>query len=284
MERERVLPLVIGTLAVAAGVAFLLLIGALPGMGSRNIASYLLGLLLGWIFHRLANVRHATELLFALACIMLVATLMFGIELDGVTRWLAVGPINLQPALILAPLLLCLAASKEARHWRAVMLVPVGLIALQPDAATSFGLALGVAAMMEGAASRAVKGWSARRMATAGGALALAVVALVFAGIQTPPPVAFVEGTVDIASISGPSAIGLHFLAVALMVAALIVANSVTGWALAAYFLVSVLAAVFWAFPMPVVGAGPSHMIGFGLAIGWLASGRQRAVAHRFSD
>jgi len=32
-----------------------------------------------------------------------------------------------------------------------------------------------------------------------------------------------------------------------------------------------VLAAIFMAFPMPIAGAGPSHLIGFGIAIGWLA-------------
>ena len=37
------------------------------------------------------------------------------------------------------------------------------------------------------------------------------------------------------------------------------------------------LAAAFWAFPMPIAGAGPSHLAGFGLAIGWLAEGIRRS-------
>ena len=31
------------------------------------------------------------------------------------------------------------------------------------------------------------------------------------------------------------------------------------------------------AFPMPLAGAGPSHLIGFGIAVGWLAV-RDRAI------
>ena len=60
-------------------------------------------------------------------------------------------------------------------------------------------------------------------------------------------------------------------LAVGLALIALLGRHDVTGAALAAYFAVSVVAAVFLAFPMPIAGAGPSHLIGFGMAIGWLA-------------
>jgi hypothetical protein len=85
-----------------------------------------------------------------------------------------------------------------------------------------------------------------------------------------------VEGTVGIAALSGPFAAVLHFAAIALMIAALLSRTDPTGLALAAYFTVATLAAVFWAFPMPVAGAGPSHLIGFGIATGWLATHRHR--------
>lgn len=271
MRRAGAAPLALGTLAVLAGAAFLWDVGALPGMASRNIASFLLGLLVGWVAHHGAHRRHGAEILFGMATVMLTAVLFVGIELEGVKRWLPLGPVHVQPALILAPLLLAIAASREGRHWRALVLLPVALIAAQPDGATSVALAAGIAALMAVTSNRSSRGWSQRRIATAAGAIILAVLGLIIAGFTTPPPVAFVEGTVEIAMLSGAPAMSLHTLTIALMLAALLSRHDPAGASLAAYFGVSGLTAVFMAFPMPLAGAGPSHVIGFGIAVGWLA-------------
>lgn len=277
MLRSGAAPLALGTLAVAVGATFLWDVGALPGMASRNVIAYLVGLLLGWAAHKAAHRRHGAAILFTLCCIVLALVLVAGIELEEVRRWLPLGPFLIQPALILSPLLLAITASKEGRHWRVAVLVPLILIALQPDAATSLALAGGVAVLMASASVRSRRGWSTRRTIIAGGALAFAVTGLLVAGIQTPPPVAFVEGTAGIAALSGWPAIVLHIGALALAIAALAVRRGPADLALAAYFTLTAIAALFWAFPMPIVGAGPSHLIGFGLAIGWLAEGVRRA-------
>ncbi len=271
--------LALGTLAAAAGAAFLWNVGALAGMATRNLAAYALGLLLGWGAHKIAYRGRGAAILFALATAVLAAVLLAGIELDGVKRWLSLGPLTVQPALILGPLLLALAASREGRHWRIAILVPILLVALQPDAASLLALVAGTAAMIAHAAGRARSGWSARRIGIAAGAGALAVLGLIVAGIQTPPPVAFVEGTVGIAGLSGPTAMLLHFAAIVLMIAALLSLGDQAGVALAAYFAAAAIAAVFWTFPMPVAGAGPSHAVGFGLAIGWLSGNIRRRGA-----
>lgn len=276
MGRTGAAPLALGTAAVALGGTFLWLVGSLPGMVSRNVAAYLVGLLLGWLSHKIAHLRHGAEVLFGLGCIVLALVFVSGIEVDGVRRWLPLGPFEIQPALILCPLLLAIVGSKEGRHWRIAILLPVLLVALQPDAATLLALAAGVAALMAGASDRSRRGWSKRRIAVAGGAVTLAVLGVLLTGIQTPPPVAFVEGTVQIAIISGASAILLHLAAVGFAVAALSSRGGPVDLSLAAYFTVAAIAAVFWAFPMPIAGAGASHLVGFGLAIGWLAEGIRR--------
>lgn len=277
MGRSGAAPLALGTLAVVAGAAFLWNVGALPGMASRNVVAYLGGLLLGWLAHKIAHRGHGAAILFALCCLVLSLVLAVGIEIDGVRRWLPFGPFEVQPALILCPLLLAIITSREGRHWRAAVLLPVTLIALQPDAATSAALAAGVAMLMASASRRSQRGWSRRRIIVAVGAVALAVAGFLFAGIKTPPPVAFVEGTVGIAALSGLPAMVLHAVAIALAIWALASRGGPADLALAAYFTVVAVAAVFWAFPMPIAGAGPSHLVGFGLAIGWLAEGIQRA-------
>lgn len=281
MGKSGAAPLALGTLAVGAGAAFLWDVGALPGMASRNVMAYLLGLLLGWGAHKLAHVRHGAAILFGLCCAILAGVLVSGIELDGVKRWLPLGPFLVQPALILCPLILAIVGSREGRHWRAAVLLPLVLIAMQPDAATSVALAVGIAVLMASASYRSQRGWSRRRTIISAGALTLAIAGLLFAGIQTPPPVAFVEGTAGIAAYSGVPAMLLHLFALLLAIAALASRGGPADLALAAYFAVAAIAALFWAFPMPIVGAGPSHLVGFGLAIGWLAEGIRRANRSR---
>lgn len=270
----------LGTLAVAAGAAFLWDVGALAGMATRNLAAFAAGLLAGWVAHRFAKLRYGAQIMFAAAAMVLAAVLLIGIEMQGVTRWLALGPLTVQPGLILAPLILAIAGSREGRHWRAAALLPLALIAVQPDAATLAATAAGVATMMANVSNRARLGWTRRRIAVAASALALAVLGLLATGIQTPPPVAFVEGTVGIAALSGSFAVALHALAIGLALGALSVSGRSEGPPLAAYYAVAAVAAAFWAFPMPIAGASPSHLAGFGLAIGWVATaGRGRVSA-----
>ncbi len=267
---------VLAFLAVGSGAAFLTSIGALPGMATFNALSFVLGLGLGWGAHRLARWRHGAAILFGFASMVLALVLVAGTTVDGVTRWLPLGPLNVQPALILSPLLLAIVADREGRHWRLAILPPILLVALQPDAATMLALAAGAATIAAAASVRSTRGWTARRIALASGAAIIAITALVWSGIQTPPAVAFVEGTVELARLSGPAAILLHVATALLMIAALLSAGQ-GGPALAAYFAVAATAAVFWAFPMPLAGAAPSHALGFGIAAGWGATARRRA-------
>ena len=222
MRRASALPLALGTLAVGTGAAFLWDVGALPAMASRNVAAYLLGLLAGWAIHGICRKRHGEEALFVIATAALALVLVAGITVDGVRRWIAIGPLNLQPALFLAPLLLAIVASRDSRHWRAFILLPIAVIAAQPDAATTVAMAAGVAALMASASRGSPHGWSRRRTLTAACAVGLAAIGLLVAGIRTPPPVAFVEGTVGIAKLSGAGAVILHLASIGLMVTALL--------------------------------------------------------------
>jgi hypothetical protein len=274
MRRGAAAPVALATLAIAAGAAFLTVIGALPGMATFNALAFVAGLAAGWGAHRLARLPHGAAVLFGLAALVLLLVLVAGTTVDGVTRWLPLGPLNVQPALILSPLLLAIVAGREGRHWRLAILLPILLVALQPDAATMLALVAGAAALAAAASVRSTRGWTARRIALASGAAIIAIASLVWSGIQTPPAVAFVEGTIEIARLSGAAAIMLHVITALLMVAALLSAGQ-GGPALAAYFATAAVAAVFWAFPMPLAGAAPSHAMGFGLAVGWLATQRR---------
>lgn len=277
MRQGAVAPL-LAAVAVACGAAFLISIGALPGMATFNALSFVPGLVVGWGAHRLAALPYGAAVIFGLATMILALVLIAGTTIDGVTRWLPLGPLNVQPALILSPLLLAIVAGREGRHWRLAILLPILLVGLQPDAATMLALTAGAGTIAAAASVRSTRGWTARRIALASGAAIITIAALVWWGIRTPPAVAFVEGTVELARLSGPTAILLHVAIAVLMIASLL-SGGQGGAALAAYFATAATAAVFWAFPMPLAGAAPSHAIGFGIAAGWLAT--QRRVKSR---
>ena len=75
MGRSGAAPLALGTLAVAAGAAFLTIVGAMPGMATRNILAYALGLLLGWLAHKAAHLRYGAAALFAAGTAILALVL-----------------------------------------------------------------------------------------------------------------------------------------------------------------------------------------------------------------
>jgi len=164
-------PLALASLAVGAGAAFLWNVGALPGMATRNIAAFGIGLAVGWIAHLFAFRSYGAAILFSIGTAILALVLIVGIEMEGVRRWLEVGPVVVQPALILSPLLLAIVASREGRHWRVAILLPILLVALQPDAASMLALAAGVAALMAGASGLSPRGWTGRRLAITAAAL-----------------------------------------------------------------------------------------------------------------
>ncbi|CAD5373189.1 cell wall shape-determining protein [Rubrivivax sp. A210] len=79
---------------------------------------------------------------------LLVATAMFGITRKGATRWLALGPLVIQPSEVLKiamPLMLAWWFQKREGQLRALdfviagllLLLPVGLVAKQPDLGTA---------------------------------------------------------------------------------------------------------------------------------------------------
>ena len=271
MRNAGLAPLTLGSLAVLAGVIFLWAVGALPSMISRNLVAFFLGLALGLACHRAARSKLGASGLFLAASTILFLVLITGVEIEGVRRWLQIGPITLQPALIFCPLLLALADGQRDRRWRLAPLLPLALIALQPDAATLIAFATGVAMLVHRDVRTAGLAGVHAGLLTGLVVIVAALVALALAGPRTPPPVAFVEGTIALAATSA-TAMLLHLLATALMLASLFSGSDGNGRSIASYFLIITIAAIFWSFPMPLAGASASHLIGFGLAVGWLTA------------
>ncbi len=259
--------------------------GAPPARSGLH-AVVALAALLAYLALRSASFRGAWPALAVLAVLAAVATLVAGTLLtpgiDGVRRWYELGPVRLHPSALLAPGLLVAAA----RHLRgrpgavhAVLLAVQLVHVLQPDAgqATAFGLG----ALVLAAATPLPVRW---RLPALGHA---ALAAAAWLRPDPLPPAPFVEDIVarawDLGAAAGVAALlSLGLLAIAPFLPPRPPgrAPAVAAGALAVYLAASVAVVAFGEFPVPLLGFGPSPLLGAYLALALLHRRRPPAAAH----
>lgn len=208
----------------------------------------------------------------------LVLVSLAGPGIEGVRRWVAAGPVLLQPAPLVLPLIAWVLAVRPAGWAVAGLAAGIALLfAAQPDPAASAALTAVIAAVV-----------FTRRKATPAeiGALILSVAAFAWAVTRPDPlaPVDHVERIV-LAAWSAEPAAGIAAAVVLALVPAPFLIRAMrrnTGGgpalvhALAALWTVLVLASLTQRFPAPAVGYGASFVIGWLVSLGLLA--RKRAA------
>ncbi len=213
----------------------------------------------------------------ALLLALLAATLIVGADIDGVRRWLALGPVRLHIGMAVVPALAVAMAASTDRQ-ALIMLALGGLVAsLQPDLATAlalFAAALAIAIAMPRQPLR----WIA--LLPTGAALLWCL-----AYRDGLEPVPFVEGVWSDAAARAPA-----LAAVMLSSLALVLAMPLIGWramrreqraasvAFSASILGYSLASILGPYPVPLFGGGAAPIIGCILASALLARGAQQAA------
>ena len=167
-----------------AGMAFLALGGAPVSYALVNLAA--LGLAAACIASGGVACGSRARLGLAVALVAVLALpVLTGPVIDGVARWIPLGPMALHAGMAAAPLLVVL-ASGDARRGPFLLVGAMIVTALQPDAATAFAL---FAAAIALAAATRERSWT---LAAVIGAIALSSALLV----PGPRPQIFVEGFV----------------------------------------------------------------------------------------
>jgi cell division protein FtsW (lipid II flippase) len=263
---------VVGTLTVS-----ILAIRAAGGSDSAMIlqgAAGVVGALAAMAVARLVRPpgRIAAAVLLVLILIAEMYVLVAGVSMEGVRRWVALGPIQLHAASLLVPL----AAWLAAQRLETATAVPLGAILLvlaaQPDAAAvlALTLALGAVALVD-KSKRLIAG-----VLTAVGAIG---VAWALSRPDPLPAVDHVELVVRRAFEASPTLGPLAAVAlITVPMAMLWRRRSPATLALAAAWAGFVLANLIANYPAPVIGAGAAPVLGWLLSIG-LASGRSREAA-----
>jgi hypothetical protein len=269
--RPRLLGLLCGALAVGMGMAYMLAAGAPPRYLIVNLAALILGGALWLALARTADTPPAKAGLASLAlAAALLLTALSGLALEGASRWVSVGPLNVQVSLIAVPLMLVLYARRPDAVGTAAIVAAAAALALQPDRAMAGVLAAGLVAL--------VAAQPARLALIAAAASALAFVSTLLTP-DTLPAVPFVDRILY-------TAFDVHLLAgVAVLTgAAALVAPAVIGvasgaderpalFAFAACWSAVIAAAALGNSPTPLVGYGGSAVLGYLLSVALLPGG-----------
>ena len=266
--RPRLLGLLCGAGAVTMGMAYMIAAGAPPSYLLVNFTALLLGATVWLTLGRTAASRlaGAGPVILALA-VLLVLTAFFGVAADGASRWVSVGPLNLQVSLIVLPVMLVLYARQPDAIGTAGMIAAALALAVQPDRAMAGVLLAGLLALL---------------VARPGRLPIMAIAASVPAfgwtwfAPETLPASPWVDRVLYTAFDHHPlagSAVAIG--AAALVLPALIGASRGAGErpALLAFggcWLAVVVAALLGNYPTPLVGYGGSAVLGYLLSVALL--------------
>jgi len=261
--------------AVVAGCLVARQSGTPSAEWARNLAAWALGALLAGALARLAGPRVLLAFLVAAPLVLALSFLNSG--QDGVHRWVQLGPLRMNVAEVLLPAaVVALTALSSTRRlpW-AVSALALILLVAQPDAsqATALGGALMVLLLKSG---------EGRGVRAIGIVFVLAAILLGWLRHDPLAPVPDVEGIMRLAR---ALSLAVDIFAGAALAGAMFAplagrrlerrASAHAGLALAAYGLLTMLAPLAGAFPVPLVGMGMSPILGLWLGVGLLASLRR---------
>lgn len=277
----RTFPVVFGAaslVAVASGAFVAAQSGVAVRSWALNLGAWAVGLLISAAAARLAGPR--ALLAVALAAVIGIGLTLLSPDLQGVHRWLQIGPIRLNAAELLAPALVVAvtwAAGRRPWPWIAAG-AALALFAAQPDASQATALAAAV-----------IVGICVSPGAVATRVLAVAATAGAAAVAWTRPdplaPVPEVEEIFRLAAALSPVLAAVSAAALALASASpMILGRAVpaarpAAVALSAYFTVAAVAPLLGAFPTPLVGMGVSPILGAWLGVGLLTAAVRGASA-----
>ena len=264
----RALPIAAVVLTVIAGAAWLHRSSAPQSWVAVNLGALVVGLA-AFVFLRSIDRQKAGLVVLVVApAIALLA--LAGPGVDGVHRWIALGPLRLHAAMLGGPLFVVSLARQPGWLGAAATALLALALALQPDAGTALALATATGGL-------AIGERSARRLT----ALLAALAALGWTAIMPDPlePVPFVEGVIP-AMLAAPDPLSIAAL-VLLALASLAPAfgGGREGLALAAWGMTLGAASLLGASPVPLLGYGAAPIIGYAAALGMM--GDKRAWAFR---
>lgn len=247
-------------LPVVAGLAWMTLGGAPTGWIAVNALALVLAIALATLLP-LPRTERGLLILAGALVLALWATALAGVPVEGVRRWVGIGPLRLHLGYLTLPLLIMVTARLPGLPALALLLAALGATVLQPDLAATVAL---TASMLVAAVQRL--GVIGRIMAVSG----LLACFYLLGRADTLAPVRFVEQVQSDAWAVQPAA-GLA-LTLAGFAPLLLLRQAAP---LAAFLIAAGLMAFAGPYPSILIGYGAAPVLGFGLALAALRCQRQ---------
>lgn len=286
---SRMAPVFVGIIpAFFVGAAIMLVHGAPWSMPLLNLGAVLIGFVgVGLGAAKLSALTFRHPLAIVLSGLTAIALSFHDEGLQGVHRWVRLGPLRLHPAAIVEPLyLLALAVLWQERKTAVALMGLVMGLALhiaQPDAGQATALALAAIALAAIPDERK----SARFVL-----LILAALGLIGAWMR-PDPLTGVPMVEEIVSHAFARSWALGIMSLVVLAMLPLTAMNLArhcrknqrswfyGWMLTAYFVACIGVVAIGEFPTPVLGFGASPILGAILGMGLLASSKELEIADR---
>ncbi|PEQ10608.1 hypothetical protein B2G71_21240 [Novosphingobium sp. PC22D] len=273
LPRPRPLALTCAFAALLLGMAYMALAGAPLRYFAVNGGAFAIGLLLLPAIDRAGvNDDVPSGALPLVLAVGLLASALFAQPVGGASRWLLIGPLAVQPSLVVLPAMLVAHAKRPGRLGDGAMILAALAVALQPDRAMAAALVAGLAVL------RLSNGAARRRLPFAASLAAFAVTML---RPDTQPAMPWVDQILytafDVGLPAGLAVLGGSALLLAPALPALLTDHPghtplrVFG----AVWLALIAAAALGNYPTPMVGYSGSAVLGYVLALAVLP--RQRA-------
>lgn len=267
LQSPRVVGVVCAIGAVMLGLAYLQMAGAPTRYLAINGAALALGLVLAAMMALFVPThgRGAGAAVLTMALGLLV-TALIGDQVDGAARWVKLGPLAVQPSLIVLPWMILSFARERSAMGLAGMIAAAAAMAIQPDRAMAGMLVAGLAGLV------------AMRRDRAGFVALIASVAAFGVTLvrgDTLPPAPFVDriliSAFDVHAAAGLAVVGGSAL---LVVPALVQwrGNREVQSAFAGVWLAVIAAAALGNYPTPLVGFGGSAILGYLLSLSLLST------------
>jgi hypothetical protein len=250
---------------VPAGLAYMAVFGAPPAYIAINAGALALALL--WMAAGPVTLRPLPRRLLAGGLLAVLALpLLTGPELNGVTRWVPIGPATLHTGMLTLPTLAVIAA-QEREDAPPLLLSALFLALLQPDAASAFAITFAAVGM-----HHLTRDWRMGVVAIAG--FVTAIAAALRGELPAQP---FVERV--LVEAIDQSLLAALALFCALLASFLLILfhgrpNPVERFALAGTLFGFAIMSLMSNYPTPLIGYGAAPILGYGLALGFRQESR----------
>jgi len=235
-------------------------------------------LIIGWLISCFVISQKAKQskskipeiLIIALILVMYVLTFIDP-GVDGVHRWLSIGPINLYISSIFTPLLiieLWILKKRNNAIWVEILTVLVAvLLCLQPDASQLTAFSIPMVLMLLNKPSKKILSYFVS-------GILIFLVITSWIRLDSLPAVVYVEDILGLVMDRGLiwSVLGVISLIILPMPFFFLSKQSekMPSWCIGLYFAIILITTFFGNFPVPLMGYGISPIIGYLIAMTWL--------------